>query len=196
MDSDSPVTQSPRTPRNKNKAHKTKAPAYTPEQRAFIRVACLEASTASKVQERFNEKYPENPKELWDIKKERAKVIQGKQILELGREAAASLELGKEISLPPHIKKNIKMEEARVRNRLWKKEFKARQSGLLVPKTPPRTDECLDDSSENLEAFIRELDMESEDDYERMEVAIKVERDEKHDEGEIGSDGVLKEDTA
>ena len=117
MDSDSPLTQSPRTPGSKSKARKIKAPAYTPEQRAFIHAASLETATADRVQALYNEKFPENKKETWDIRKERTKVIKGKKILEVKKEAAANLEVGKGRPLKKFVEKAIKQEEARIRNR-------------------------------------------------------------------------------
>ncbi|MCJ1377469.1 hypothetical protein MMC17_000564 [Xylographa soralifera] len=196
MGNDPPVTQSPRGLGGNSKVRKTKAPAYTPEQRAFLRAASLEVATAERVQERFNEKFPENKKEIWDIRKEKTKATQGKSILEVKREAAANLQVGNGKPLSRYLQRKIKMEEARVRNRIKKEEFEARQSGLYVPKTPPRPNECLEDNNDNLEAFLRELDMDSEDEHERMEVAIKAENEEKHDQGEMSSDEVLIRDTA
>ncbi|MCJ1405428.1 hypothetical protein MMC11_008656 [Xylographa trunciseda] len=192
MDADSPVTQSPKTPRKTNKAYKTKAPAYTPEQRAFIKAASLEVATVNAVQERYNEKFPENKKESWEIKAERTKLLKGKKLLEVKVEAAANLELGTGTPLRPFVQRRIKMQEARDRHRTKMKEIDARANGLYVPKTPPRVNECLEDSNDNLEAIIRELDMDSEDDFERVEGAVKTERDEKHDKMEMSSDHGLK----
>ena len=117
MGNDSPVTQSLRTPGGTTKAHKTKAPAYTTEQRAFLKAACLENATAEAVQAQFNDKFPENRKEIWDIRKERTKALQGKSILEVKREAAANVELGNGKPLSRFIQRQIRMEEARVRIR-------------------------------------------------------------------------------
>ena len=117
MGNDSPLSQSPRTPTGKSKVQKTKPPAYTPEQRAFLRAASLEKDTAEKVQEQFNDRFPENKKEIWDIRRERTKAIQGKSILEVKREAAASLEVGNGKPLSRFLQRKIRMEEARVRNR-------------------------------------------------------------------------------
>ncbi|MCJ1430948.1 hypothetical protein MMC27_000298 [Xylographa pallens] len=196
MGNDSPITQSPRTPGGKTKAHKTKAPAYTPEQRAFLRAASLEKATTERVQELFNDKFPENRKEIWDIRKERTKAIQGKSILEVKREAAANSELGNGKPLSRFLQRKIRMEEARARIRIKKEEFEARRNGLYVPKTPPRPNECLEDSSDNVEAILQELDIDSEDEYELMELAVKTEHNEKHGTGEMSSDKGLKGDTA
>ena len=117
MGDDSPVTQSPKTPGGKSKGPKTKPPAYSPEQRAFLRAVSLETATATEVQGQFNAKFPGNKKELWDIRKERTKVVQGKSILAVKREAATNLEVGDGKPLSRSVQRKIRLEEARVRIR-------------------------------------------------------------------------------
>ncbi|MCJ1282382.1 hypothetical protein MMC26_001705 [Xylographa opegraphella] len=196
MGNDTSITQSHRGRGGKGKAHKTKAPDYTPEQRAFLRTVCLAGALVERVQEQFNTKFPENKKEIWDIRKERTKATQGKSILKVKREAAANSDVGDGKSLAPFVQRMIKMEEARARIRIKKKALEARQNGLYVPKTPPRVEKCMKDRSDSLDAILQELGMDSEDDYELMELAFEAENNENHDKREMSSNRVLEGDTA